>query len=79
MATRAINRDDRTAVTSQSLPCNSAVVISEIIRGRHLESPHFLGHAVVVDVNGRVLFAAGNPERLTFPRSALKPLQALAA
>ena len=77
MATRAINRDDRTAVASQGLPCNSAVVISEIIRGRHLESRHF-GHAVVVDVNGRVLFPAGDPQRLTFPRSALKPLQALA-
>ena len=56
--------------------CNSAM-IAEIVRGRHVESCH-LGHAVVVDSNGRVLFAAGNHERPTFPRSALKPLQALA-
>lgn len=59
-----------------ALPCNSAM-IAEIVRGRHVESCH-LGHAVVVDSNGRVLFAAGNHERPTFPRSALKPLQALA-
>lgn len=75
MATRTMNRDDRAGLASQGLPCDS-VVIAEIIRGRHLESRHF-GHAVVVDLNGRVLFAAGNPERPTFPRSALKPLQAV--
>jgi L-asparaginase II len=42
-----------------------------------VESCH-LGHAVVVDSNGRVLFAVGNHQRPTFPRSTLKPLQALA-
>ncbi len=71
-----MNRDDRASLASQALSCDCAV-IAEIIRGRHLESRHF-GHVAVVDGNGRVLFAAGNPERPTFPRSALKPLQALA-
>jgi L-asparaginase II len=54
--------------------CNSAI-IAEIVRGRHVEH---LGHAVVVDSDGQVLFAVGNHQRPTFPRSALKPLQALA-
>jgi len=56
--------------------CNSAI-IAEIVRGRHMESCH-LGHAVVADADGQVLFAVGNHERPIFPRSALKPLQALA-
>src|SRR6476659_8061280 len=56
--------------------CNSAI-IAEIVRGQHVESCH-LGHAVVADSEGQVLFAVGNHERPTFPRSALKPLQALA-
>jgi len=56
--------------------CKSAI-IAEIVRGRHMESCH-LGHAVVADADGQVLFAVGNHERPIFPRSALKPLQALA-
>jgi L-asparaginase II len=55
---------------------NSAV-IAEVIRGQHIEGRHW-GHAVVVDIGGRVHFSVGNPDHLTFPRSSLKPLQALA-
>jgi L-asparaginase II len=59
-------------------PANStAALLAEVTRGPAVESRHF-GHAVVVDGAGRVLFAAGNPEHPTFPRSSLKPLQALA-
>lgn len=51
--------------------------LAEVTRGAAVESRHY-GHAVVVDTEGRVLFALGNPERPTYPRSSLKPLQALA-
>lgn len=52
-------------------------LLAEVTRGPAVESRHF-GHLVVVDAAGRVLFSAGNPEHPTFPRSSLKPLQALA-
>jgi L-asparaginase II len=52
-------------------------LLAEVTRGPEVESRHF-GHAVAVDRKGRVLFAAGDPEHPTFPRSSLKPLQALA-
>jgi L-asparaginase II len=41
-----------------------------------VESVH-AGSVAVVDQHGRLLYSAGNPETLTFTRSALKPLQAL--
>jgi L-asparaginase II len=39
------------------------------------ESVH-LGHVVVCDPQGRVLAALGDPDRLVFSRSSMKPLQA---
>jgi L-asparaginase II len=45
-------------------------------RGGAEESVHF-GSVAVVDRDGRLLFAAGDPHVLTFTRSALKPLQAM--
>jgi L-asparaginase II len=45
-------------------------------RGSATESVHY-GSVAVVDRGGRILFAAGDPDALTFTRSALKPLQAL--
>ena len=45
-------------------------------RGGAVESVHY-GSVAVVDRDGRLLYAAGDPEALTFTRSALKPLQAL--
>jgi L-asparaginase II len=53
-----------------------AVPLVEVTRGPAVESRH-AGHVVVVDADDRLIFAAGQPERLTFPRSSLKPLQAL--
>jgi L-asparaginase II len=52
-------------------------LLVEVTRGPAVESRHY-GHAVVVDAAGRVLFSVGDAEHPTFPRSALKPLQALA-
>lgn len=45
-------------------------------RGDTVESVHH-GSLAIVDLDGRILFAAGDPERMTFTRSALKPFQAL--
>ncbi|KAF9875311.1 l-asparaginase ii [Colletotrichum karsti] len=46
-------------------------------RGGIVENRHGV-HAAVVDANGKLLFAVGNPLRLTLARSAAKPAQALA-
>lgn len=51
-------------------------IIVELRRGPLPESEHVV-HAVVVDVAGNVVAAWGDAERLTHPRSAVKPLQAL--
>jgi L-asparaginase II len=57
---------------------NAPALLAEVTRGAHVESRHF-GHLVVVNAAGEVLFSAGDPEHPTYPRSSLKPLQALAA
>jgi len=59
--------------TASSAAC---ATLSEVTRGGVVESRH-LGAVAVVDRQGRVLQAAGDPYTLTFTRSALKPLQAL--
>jgi L-asparaginase II len=56
---------------------SSPALLAEVTRGSVVESRHY-GHVVVVESSGRVLFSAGDPEHPTYPRSALKPLQALA-
>ncbi|MFN3652856.1 MAG: asparaginase [Armatimonadota bacterium] len=53
-------------------------LLAEVTRGPAVESRHF-GHVVVVNSAGELLFSAGDPEHPTYPRSSLKPLQALAA
>jgi L-asparaginase II len=46
-------------------------------RGPAVENRH-QAHVAVVDAAGRLLYAFGDPHRLTLPRSAVKPAQALA-
>lgn len=46
-------------------------------RGGVVENTHQV-HAAVVDLNGRLLYATGDPTRVTLMRSAAKPAQALA-
>lgn len=58
-------------------PSPLPALLAEVTRGGVVESRHF-GHAVVVNSAGDVLFSAGDAEHATFPRSSLKPLQALA-
>jgi L-asparaginase II len=52
-------------------------VIIEVTRGSLVESRH-LASLAVVDPEGRVVLRAGDLERLVYPRSAIKPVQALA-
>jgi len=48
----------------------------EVQRGGFKESLHLV-HAVVTDSSGKLVKGWGNPDHLTFPRSAVKPLQAI--
>lgn len=52
-------------------------VLVEVTRGRLIESRH-RGAAVVADGAGNIVAAWGDIERAIYPRSAIKPLQALA-
>ncbi|WP_198369544.1 asparaginase [Roseomonas rosulenta] len=54
----------------------SFVPMAEIRRGGILESLHH-GIAVVADADGRILQSWGDPSFVTFPRSSLKPFQAI--
>ena len=49
----------------------------DIRRGNVIESSHLVDIAVV-DCDGRILLGYGDTERTVFPRSAMKPLQAIA-
>ncbi|GAW91463.1 asparaginase [Calderihabitans maritimus] len=51
-------------------------VLIEVTRGGLVESIH-RGHAVVVDVEGNILYSVGNPYYFTYLRSAAKPLQVI--
>ncbi len=51
--------------------------IVEVTRGPAVESRHAV-HAVVMNGQGEIVAAFGDPHRPTFPRSSIKPLQALA-
>lgn len=47
-----------------------------VYRGEYIESTHDI-HVAVVNKNGELLFSYGDPYRLTFPRSSMKPFQAV--
>jgi L-asparaginase II len=51
-------------------------IVVEVMRGGLVESRH-RGAVAVVDAAGATVFAAGDATRPVFPRSAVKPLQAL--
>lgn len=52
------------------------VPLVEVIRGEIVESVHY-GAFSVADSEGNLIAYAGNPELITYPRSSLKPFQAL--
>jgi L-asparaginase II len=47
-----------------------------VYRGQYLESTHDI-HVAVVNAEGELLYSYGNAERFTFPRSSMKPFQAV--
>lgn len=53
-----------------------SVPLAVMTRGTTVESVH-RGSIAIVDREGRILYAAGDPQRMTFTRSTLKPFQAL--
>ena len=55
-----------------------AAELAVVTRAGIVESRH-LGSAVLLDADGQVVESLGAPEAVTFPRSSLKPLQAVAA
>jgi L-asparaginase II len=59
-----------------SAPDSASVLLVEVSRGDMVESRHH-GAVAVAHADGRILFAAGDVARPVFPRSAIKPLQAL--
>ena len=54
-----------------------AALLAQVVRGGLVESEH-LGHLVVLDPAGAVRLAVGDPDRVVYARSSLKPLQAVA-
>lgn len=47
-----------------------------VYRGTHIESTHEV-HIAVVNSEGKLLYSYGDPNRMTFPRSSMKPFQAI--
>ena len=52
-----------------------AVPLVRVVRGGITEAIH-LGHVAVCDAGGRLIASAGDPDRMVFARSCMKPLQA---
>lgn len=53
------------------------MIAATLYRGEVIENRHS-AHVAIVDANGRLLHSFGDPHRVTLPRSAAKPAQALA-
>lgn len=64
-------------MTEHWLGASDAVVVAELMRDRRAESFHH-GVVAVVDSAGNTLLERGNAEAVVYPRSTLKPLQAIA-
>ncbi|UOQ94552.1 asparaginase [Halobacillus shinanisalinarum] len=50
--------------------------VIEVHRGGRMESSHF-GHAAIVNTDGDLLYSIGNPQRVTYARSSVKPIQTI--
>lgn len=59
------------------IPMEHSPLSVEVTRGPAVESRHIV-HAVLMDGLGKITTVYGDPARPTFPRSCIKPLQALA-
>ncbi|MDT0166545.1 asparaginase [Actinotalea sp. AC32] len=58
-------------------PLDPGGPLAHVVRGPLVESVH-TGHLVVLDPDGGVVLAVGDPDVVVWPRSSLKPLQAVA-
>ncbi len=56
----------------------ASVPLVRVVRSGLVESIH-LGHVAVCDADGRLIASAGDPNRIVFARSCMKPLQASVA
>lgn len=63
---------------SATFTVNEAVELVHVVRNGFIES-RTIGSAVVTAPDGSVLASLGSPESLVYPRSTLKPLQAIAS
>jgi L-asparaginase II len=59
------------------MTAHHAPVAATTYRGPAVENTHF-AHIAIVDALGRLVYKFGDPHRPTLPRSAVKPVQALA-
>jgi L-asparaginase II len=64
-------------MTAHWLKASDAVVVAELVRDGFAESFHH-GVLAVVDQQGSTLLERGNADAIVYPRSTLKPLQAIA-
>jgi L-asparaginase II len=64
------------AATPTTSGATATPVLIEVTRGTMIESRH-RGSAVVIDPDGRVVRTWGNVETPAYPRSSIKPIQAL--
>ena len=64
-------------MTSQPLTTSDTVELAVLERSEMIESRH-LGVAIVLSPGGEELRMLGNPDALVYPRSSLKPIQAVA-
>jgi len=58
------------------MQATDCVPLVEVTRGEIVESIHF-GAFVIADPMGRILASQGNSDLMTYPRSSMKPFQAL--
>nr|WP_245859010.1 asparaginase [Luteimicrobium subarcticum] len=65
------------ATTSYGLPGRGAGVLAVVRRGDLVESVH-AGHLRAADADGRTVVEVGDPAATLWPRSTLKPVQAVA-
>jgi len=65
-----------TASTEPSQPSQPNPVLVEVLRGGLVESAH-RGSALVLGADGGVIASVGDPDAVTYPRSSVKPLQAV--
>jgi len=75
----SMNDNEPSLFPNDTLASSAAAnpVMVQVLRGASIESAH-RGAAAVVDATGELIAAWGNIERPIYPRSAIKPLQALA-